>query len=71
MIAVQVMGNDTAVGLAAPQGNFEPNVAYAGVYLQFSAVSKSACRWNRLFAKTACPNKGQPGTDGSGIFITR
>jgi fumarate hydratase class II len=26
MVAVQVMGNDTAVGLAASQGNFELNV---------------------------------------------
>ena len=26
MVAVQVMGNDTAVGMAASQGNFELNV---------------------------------------------
>lgn len=26
MVAVQVMGNDTAIGIAASQGNFELNV---------------------------------------------
>ncbi len=37
MVAVQVMGNDTAIGIAASQGNFELNVFMPGIaynYLQ-------------------------------------
>ena len=37
MVAVQVMGNDAAIGVAASQGNFQLNVFFAGVGLQLSS----------------------------------
>ncbi len=51
MVAVQVMANDTAVGLAASQGNFELNV-YMPVciynYLQSIRLLADACRSFRV-----------------------
>ena len=38
MVAVQVMGNDAAIGFAASQGNFELNVFMPGHRLQLPAV---------------------------------
>ena len=42
MVAVQVIANDTAVGMAASQGNFEFKRVHAGMHLQFPAVCTSA-----------------------------
>ena len=45
MVAVQVMGNDVAVGLAASQGNFRAQRIHAGVHLQLPAVGAAAGRF--------------------------
>ena len=42
MVAVQVMGNDAAVGFAASQGNFELNVFMPVLHLQLPAVGAPA-----------------------------
>ena len=42
MVAVQVIGNDVAVGMAASQGNFELNVFMPVCCLQFPPVSKTS-----------------------------
>ena len=42
MVAVQVMGNDAAMGMAASQGNFELNVFMPVMRLQLSC-SPCAC----------------------------
>ena len=49
MVAVQVMGNDVAVGVAASQGNFELNVFMPVDGVQLPAVGKTS--WPRLL----CP----------------
>ncbi len=43
MVAVQVMGNDVAVGIAASQGNFELKSNYAGCSLQLLTIRPFAC----------------------------
>ena len=42
MVAVQVMANDVAVGMAASQGNFELNVFMPVLHLQLPAVCAAA-----------------------------
>ena len=44
MVAVQVMGNDTAVSMGASQGNFELNVFMPVYSIQFFTISKTSCR---------------------------
>ena len=44
MVAVQVIGNDTAVGMAASQGNFELNVFMPVLIYNFLAVGAAAGR---------------------------
>ena len=48
MVAVQVMGNDVAVGMAASQGNFELNVFMPVLHLQLPAVRAPAGRGHRF-----------------------
>ena len=48
MVAVQVMGNDVAVAMAASQGNFELNVFMPVLHLQLPAVGAAACRVHRV-----------------------
>ncbi len=55
MIAVQVMGNDTAVGLAASQGNFELNVFMPVCIYNFLQSVNLLADGTDSFAKTACP----------------
>ena len=43
MVAVQVMGNDAAIGFAASQGNFELECIHAGYRIQFPAVCTDFC----------------------------
>ncbi len=42
MIAVQVIGNDTAIGVASSQGNFELNVFKPVIIFNFSTPSASS-----------------------------
>ena len=42
MVAVQVMANDVAVGLAASQGNSSAERVHAGVHLQLPPVRAAA-----------------------------
>jgi fumarate hydratase class II len=44
---VRVMGNDTAVSLAASQGNFQLNVFLPVTAYSFLAASRSAMAWAR------------------------
>lgn len=55
MIAVQVMGNDTAVGLAASQGNFELNVFMPVCIYNFLQSVNLLADGTDSFCKTACP----------------
>ncbi len=61
MVAVQVMGNDTAVGIAASQGNFELNVfmpVCAYNFLQSARLLADAMRsFNRNCAVGILPNR--------------
>ena len=53
MVAVQVMGNDTAIGIAASQGNFDP------------AVGEAALRVDHvLHEELCCGHPGRPGANG-------
>ena len=48
MVAVRVMGNDTVVGLAASQGNFELNVfmpVLADAFLESASLLAASLRW--------------------------
>ena len=63
MVAVQVMGNDTAIGMAASQGNFELNVfmpVIAYNYLQsVRLLSEAIVSFDRNCASGIVANKGR------------
>ena len=44
MVAVQVMGNDTAIGIAASQGNFQLNVFLPVTIYNFLQSARLLCR---------------------------
>lgn len=49
MVAVQVMGNDTAIGLAASQGNFELNVFMPVLAYNYLQSARLLCEVMRSF----------------------
>ena len=51
MVAVQVMGNDTAIGVAASQGNFELNVFLPVIAYNFLQSSRLLAESIRAFTK--------------------
>ncbi|EQD93734.1 hypothetical protein L935_02820, partial [Helicobacter pylori PZ5086] len=61
MVAVQVMGNDTAIGIAASQGNFELNVFKPVIIYNFlqslRLLSDSMESFNTHCASGIKPNK--------------
>ena len=54
MVAVQVIANDAAVGMAASQGNFELNVFMPVLHLQLPAVRAPAVRLPGLLQRQLC-----------------
>lgn len=61
MVAVQVMGNDTAVGIAASQGNFELNVFMPVIAYNFlqsaRLLAEAVCSFNRNCAVGITANR--------------
>ena len=76
MVAVQVMGNDTAIGMAASQGNFELNVfmpVIAYNYLQsVRLLSEAIVSFDRNCASGIVANKGRmkENLDNSLMLVT-
>ena len=65
MVAVQVMGNDVAVGMAASQGNFELNVFMPVCIYNFLQSARLLADCMRSFNDhCAVRHHGQPGEDG-------
>ena len=71
MVAVQVMGNDVAVGMAASQGNFELNVFMPVCIIQLPSVGKAPRRVDRfLQQQLRGRNQGKPRKDAAIICTT-
>src|SRR5690606_17003262 len=76
MVAVQVMGNDAAIGFAASQGNFELNVfkpVIAHNYLQSARLLADACAsFDERCARGIEPNRAviERNLHGSLMLVT-
>jgi fumarate hydratase class II len=73
MVAVQVMGNDAAIGFAASQGNFRAQRVHAGHRLQLPAEREAPLRTpSRSFDISALRRRhqGQPRQDAVATCIT-
>ena len=64
MVAVQVMGNDAAIGFAASQGNFQLNVFLPVTIYNFLQSVQLLTDVMVSFRKTASSASSQPGKDG-------
>ena len=66
MVAVQVMGNDVAVGMAASQGNFELNVFMPVCAYNFLQSRQTPCRGHGVLQQELRRrHQGQPRKDAS------
>ena len=62
MVAVQVMGNDAAIGFAASQGNFELNVFKPVIIYNFLQSTRLLADFHRVVQRPGCcRNRTEPG----------
>ena len=72
MVAVQVIGNDVAVGMAASQGNFELNVFMPVCIYNFLQSARLLAESHRVVQRQLrCRHHGEPREDGVTICTTR